>query len=47
VVDTLDFSTTVQDADELHRTVIEAFPDSDAAAMYRHLADQLIKELDA
>ena len=46
VVGTLDYSETVQDADELHKTVIEAYPDSEAAAMYRRLADQLIKEMD-
>ena len=28
------------------KTVIEAYPDSEAAAMYRRLADQLIKEMD-
>lgn len=45
VVGTLDFSKTVQEADEMHRTVLEAFPDSDAADMYRRLADNLIREL--
>lgn len=45
VTGTLEFSETVQDADELHKTVIEAFPDSSAADMYRKLADDLIKEL--
>lgn len=37
----LAFSPTVQKAEELGRTVIEAFPDSDAADMYRALARTL------
>lgn len=44
VVGELQFSDTVQDADELHKTVLEAFPDSGAADMYRRLADAVIKE---
>ena len=42
VVGTLDRSETVQDADELHRTVLEAFPRSEAAGMYRALAEQVL-----
>lgn len=45
VVGQLEFSKTVQDADEMHKTVLEAFPDSPAADMYRALADNLIREL--
>lgn len=33
------FSQTVQDAEALRKTVLEAFPDSEAAARYRALAD--------
>ena len=43
IVGTLDFSRTVQEADELKKTVLEAFPDSEAAAMYRNLAKQVIE----
>lgn len=43
VVGTLDYSTTVQDADELRKTVLEAYPDSAAADMYRALADNIEK----
>ncbi len=42
VVGTLDRSETVQDADELHKTVLEAFPESEAAEMYRRLATQVL-----
>ncbi len=42
LVGSLDFSETVQDADEMRKTVIEAFPDSAAADMYRILAGDLI-----
>lgn len=45
VVGQLEFSQTVQEADEMHKTVLEAFPDSKAADMYRQLADNLIREL--
>lgn len=38
----LDFSTDVQDADELRKTVLEAFPQSKAAEMYRVLADNVL-----
>lgn len=39
----LSFSETVQEADALSRTVIEAFPDSAMADEYRVLADRLLK----
>ena len=44
IVGTLDFSRTVQEADERKKTVLEAFPESEAAAMYRNLAKQVIEE---
>lgn len=44
VLGTLEFSDVVQDADEMHKTVLEAFPDSGAADMYRRLADRVIEE---
>ncbi|MBB5182065.1 AAA family ATPase [Catenisphaera adipataccumulans] len=43
VVGILDFSKTVQEADDRHQTVIEAFPDSYAANMYRRLAEELLE----
>lgn len=43
VIGTLEFSETVQEADEMHQTVIEAFPSSDAANMYRNLAKALLE----
>ncbi|MBR2783408.1 MAG: AAA family ATPase [Firmicutes bacterium] len=42
VVGALDHSETVQEAEELGRTVLEAFPDSDMAAQYRALADNVM-----
>ena len=42
VVGALDRSETVQEAEELGRTVLEAFPDSDMAAQYRALADNVM-----
>ncbi len=39
----LEFSGTVQEADGMKKTVIEAFPDSAAAGMYRELAASLIR----
>jgi nitrogenase iron protein NifH len=42
VVGTLERSETVQDADELHETVLEAFPTSPAAEAYRTLATQVL-----
>jgi nitrogenase iron protein NifH len=42
IAGSLDFSTYVQDADELRKTVLEAFPQSEAAEMYRVLADNVL-----
>ena len=43
VVATLSRSDTVQDAEELGKTVVEAFPDSPMAAEYRALARKLLE----
>ena len=43
VIATLSRSDTVQDAEELGKTVIEAFPDSEMAKEYRSLATTLLK----
>ena len=43
IVGTLDLSETVQSAEELGKTVIEAFPESPMADEYRALADALLK----
>lgn len=43
VIDTLAFDPLVQEADEMHKTVLEGFPDSKAAGMYRNLAKSLIE----
>ena len=43
VIATLSRSDTVQDAEELGKTVIEAFPDSEMAKEYRELAKTLLK----
>lgn len=42
IVGSLDFSQTVQEAEGLGKTVLEAFPDSEAAAQYRRLADSVL-----
>ncbi|MBR4342181.1 MAG: AAA family ATPase [Lachnospiraceae bacterium] len=42
VIGELTHSEIVQDAEELGKTVIEAFPDSDMAEEYRRLAEKLI-----
>ena len=42
----LDFSETVQEAELLKKTVLEAFPDSHMAKQYRALAKQILKQLD-
>ncbi len=42
IVGELSRSETVQDAEELGKTVVEAFPDSDMANEYRALAKQLL-----
>ncbi|MGI6212279.1 MAG: AAA family ATPase [Anaerovoracaceae bacterium] len=44
IIGQLDYSELVQEADEAHQTVMEAFPDSPAAAMYRELADRILEE---
>ena len=43
IVGTLNRSDTVLEAEELGKTVIEAFPDSDMAREYRTLADAVIE----
>ena len=42
VIGSLNFSRTVQEAEELQKTVIEAFPDSEMAEEYRHLAEAVL-----
>ena len=44
VIATLSRSDTVQDAEELGKTVVEAFPDSSMAAEYRALAKVLLEK---
>lgn len=44
VIGTLSRSDTVQAAEELNRTVIEAFPDSAMAQEYRVLAERILEE---
>lgn len=44
VVGELDFSKEVQEAEALHTTVINAYPDSKIAAQYMNLADSILKE---
>ena len=44
VIATLSRSDTVQDAEELGKTVVEAFPDSHMAAEYRALAKVLLEK---
>ncbi|MDE5736819.1 MAG: AAA family ATPase [Oscillospiraceae bacterium] len=43
LIGTLSRSETVQDAEELQKTVIEAFPESDMAQEYEILAEQILK----
>ena len=43
IIGTLNRSETVQKAEELGKTVIEAFPDSDMAQEYRTLAETLVR----
>lgn len=43
IVGTLDMSETVQEAESLNKTVIEAFPQSDMAKQYRKLAETIIR----
>lgn len=42
IIGTLEFSHIVQKADELHKTVVEAFPDSEIAVSYMNLADAIL-----
>ena len=42
IVGSLNFSETVQRADEMRKTVLEAFPDSEMAGEYRKLAEQVL-----
>ena len=43
VIGTLSRSDTVQEAEELGKTVVEAFPESEMAAEYRALAEELLQ----
>lgn len=43
IIGTLSRSETVQEAEELGKTVIEAFPDSEMAGEYRTLAKKLME----
>ena len=43
VISTLEYDPLIQEADEMHKTVLEAFPQSDAADRYRHLAQVLLE----
>ncbi|MGN0335834.1 MAG: AAA family ATPase [Lachnospiraceae bacterium] len=45
IVGTLDRSETVTEAEELGKTVLEAFPDSEMAGQYRRLADRMMAAL--
>lgn len=45
IIGTLDRSGTVLEAEELGKTVLEAFPDSDMAGQYRRLAEQIMESL--
>ena len=43
IIGTLSRSDTVQDAEDLGKTVVEAFPDSSMAEEYRVLAKQILE----
>lgn len=45
IIGTLDRSETVLDGEELGKTVLEAFPDSEMAGQYRLLAKQLMNSI--
>ena len=45
IIGTLDRSELVLEAEELGKTVLEAFPESDMAGQYRKLAEQLMEVL--
>lgn len=42
IAGTLEWSDTVREAESLNKTVIEAFPDSEMAAQYRKLAENIL-----
>ena len=42
IIGSLEFSSIVQKADELQKTVLEAFPESEMAAAYQKLADAVL-----
>jgi nitrogenase iron protein NifH len=44
VVGSIDRSDLIQSAEELGKTVVEAFPDSDLSDQYRQLADSVVAE---
>lgn len=44
IVGTLDRDEIVQDAEELHKTVLDAYPESEMAKQYQKLADQVAAE---
>lgn len=46
IIDVLEFSKTVQMAEEQKKTVLEAFPESKMAESYRKLAKKLIEKLE-
>lgn len=46
IVGSLNRSETVLDAEELGKTVLEAFPDSEMAAQYRKLAQEMMEALE-
>lgn len=43
IIGTLNFSTTVQECDEISKTVLEAFPDSEMAKEYLKLSKNILK----
>jgi nitrogenase iron protein NifH len=43
IAGSLDWSRTVQEAEHIFKTVVEAFPDSDMAGQYRRLADNVLR----
>lgn len=45
IVGKIAFSETVQEAEELHKTVMEAFPESGTAGAYQTLAETMIERL--
>lgn len=46
IIGTLDRSETVLDGEELGKTVLEAFPDSEMAVQYRRLAKQILESIE-